>query len=178
MAGERWIVIRNWDRFQHYGAMRTPPWIRVYTELLHNEDYLGLSATQRATLHGLWLEYAMSRGNIPESTPKLSRKFRVRVTKRTLEALNQAGFIEFVASKPLALDLSRGEESRKETPISPVDNYRGGAAKRRRVAEEWLAGPGREVPESQLATVLREDLKITDPDMLAQLLVRAQEFRD
>lgn len=104
MAGEKgYISVRDWRRFQHYDpAKRTPPWIKNYTELLHDHAYLGLTQTQRAVLHGLWLEYASSGCKVPESTASLSRRLGLRVTKRTLEALNHAGFIDFVASAALA----------------------------------------------------------------------------
>ena len=60
-----WIEIPNWDRFQHYRD-RDPPWIKFYTELLHDPDYLALSGDQRAILHGLWLRVRVE----PTPTPR------------------------------------------------------------------------------------------------------------
>lgn len=115
-----WIEIPNWDRFQHYRD-RDPPWIKFYTELLHDPDYLALSGDQRAILHGLWLEYASSRRRLRAETRSLSSRLLLRVTKRQLETLNHAGFITILASKPLAsryqdasATRARGETEREE----------------------------------------------------------------
>jgi hypothetical protein len=97
-----WIVIPNWRRFQHYGDRRDPPWIKNYEALLHNADYLALTGHQRGVLHGLWLEYAASHCQIADSTATVTRQLGVRVSRATLKALNDAGFIEFSASRPLA----------------------------------------------------------------------------
>jgi len=109
-GGRRWIEIVNWDRFQHY-ADRDPIWIKNYTALLDNPDYRNLTLPQRATLHGLWLLYAKSHRAIRDDTASVTRALGVRVTSATLEALNDAGFIRFRASKPLA---QRREEKRKK----------------------------------------------------------------
>lgn len=106
-----YITIPRWDDFQHYKG-REPKWIKCYTRLLHDDDYLGLTGPQRAVLHSLWMLYAESGRKLPVNTSKLSRKIGLRVTKRTLEALNHAGFITFVASSLLAQ--SREEEIRKD----------------------------------------------------------------
>lgn len=106
-----YITIVRWEDFQHYKG-REPKWIKNYTRLLHDDDYLGLTATQRSVLHGLWMLYAKSGRKLPVNTSKLSRKLSLRVTKRTLEALNHAGFIQFTASTLLAQ--TREEEIRKD----------------------------------------------------------------
>jgi hypothetical protein len=117
-----WIVVRNWERFQHYRD-RDPLWIKNYTALLANEDYLRLPAATRGLLHGLWIAYGASNGQLPNNTRSLSSRLRQRVTKRQLELLNHAGFIEVSASKPLALTRSREEETEteKETPKPPSE---------------------------------------------------------
>jgi hypothetical protein len=105
---ERWIVIPNWERFQHYKD-RTPPWIKVYPELLHNDAWLSLTDAQKGLLLTIWLEYAYAHGQLRASRiPTLTRPAYVA---RTLKALSDAGFIRLVASKPLALTRSREKSS-------------------------------------------------------------------
>lgn len=99
-----WIVIPNWDGptgFQHYKD-RNPKWIKNYTELMSDEDYLALTLAERGVLHGLWLEYASSRRALPRNTSSLTRRLGQKVTNKQLERLNHAGFIGFSASRPLA----------------------------------------------------------------------------
>jgi hypothetical protein len=98
---ERWIVIPNWDRFQHYRD-RNPVWIKTYTELMADDNYLNLTGHCRAILHGLWLEYAISRRQLAHDTAMISRRLNLRVTKTHIEALGHAGFIHLSASRPLA----------------------------------------------------------------------------
>lgn len=99
----RWISVRNWRKFQHYDpAKRQPPWIKNYTELLHSEAYLDLTAGARSLLHGIWLEYASAQCELKFDARSLGRKLNLRATKQQLESLNHAGFIDVVASAELA----------------------------------------------------------------------------
>lgn len=117
-----WIVVRNWRRYQHYHKRRggapegaeaaTPTWIKLYVRLLNDETYLNLTGHQRGVLHGLWLLYAASGGQLTDDTASLSRRLGLRVTRETLDSLNDAGFIELSASNPLGQ--KREEESREE----------------------------------------------------------------
>lgn len=183
---EQWIVIPHWhsedghDGFQHYRD-RAPTWIKFYTRLLHDDDYLSLTGDQRAILHGLWLEYASSDGQLRLDTRSITSRLRLRVTTRQLERLNQAGFIHFYASKPLALRYQHASpetDTEKEvtTQTQPTTGRQPQAAihthPRFERFEHWannlndrdagtamvLAHIGRTLPDSAFATAL-ESLK-------------------
>ena len=100
MTDDGWIVIPNWERFQHYGD-RGPIWIKLYTELNSQDDYRGLTYSERGLLTSLWCEYARSNGQLRRAD--VSGRTGQHTRPRQLEALVQAGFIEISASKPLAL---------------------------------------------------------------------------
>lgn len=107
MNEPRWIIVPNWfgddgEGLQHYRD-RDPVWIKNYRRLLARDEYRDLSGHCRAILHGLWLEYASSDGRLRLDSHSLSSRLALRVTMKHLETLNHAGFIEFSASKPLAL---------------------------------------------------------------------------
>jgi hypothetical protein len=106
-----WIVVRNWDRFQHYSDRRAP-WIKVYTELNRRDDWRQLTFAQRGLLVSIWTEYGVSEGQLRS----LDLWGRVGQTDRhgNLDSLIRAGFIQVVASKPLALARSREVEVEKE----------------------------------------------------------------
>ena len=114
MSDDLWIEVVNWGKFQHYKD-RNPNWIKNYTELLHDPNYLELSAGERAILHGLWLEYALSHARVRLSTSTLRARLQLKVSKRQLESLNHAGFIRFVASTPLALRARSREVEKRST---------------------------------------------------------------
>ena len=115
MKEERWIVIPSWDRFQHYGN-RSPIWIKNYTRLLSSSEYLSLSVRSRGILHGIWLLYASSWGELGASPAQLGRMLGLsEVRTRDIQRLVDAGFIEVSASKPLAQN--RREKNIKGLPV-------------------------------------------------------------
>jgi hypothetical protein len=121
---ERYIVIPNWDRFQHYKGQERPAWIKVYTHLLHDDAYLGLTMAQKLTLHGLWLVYAESGCRVRLSTASLQRQLGHRVTSETLNSLKHAGFVDF-ALEPLYSNSSprREEKNKKVSTSLSVSQY-------------------------------------------------------
>lgn len=124
MEEQKWIVVRNWDKFQHYRD-RWVPWIKFYTEILHDPAYTRLPVGTRLTLCHIWLEYASTRAQLPLDSAWLSRQFSHRVTSIQLETLNHAGFIEFSSSPCLEHvkmgsrpTRAREEEEKKKNPYS------------------------------------------------------------
>ncbi len=115
-----YIHIVGWDRHQHRDAARSsvPTWIKNHTRLLSDDNYLALSAHQRAVLHGLWLEYARSRCQLSANTASLTRRLALRVSLRQLEALSHAGFITLSASNVARLEVEREVED-KEQELAP-----------------------------------------------------------
>jgi len=98
----KWIVIPKWDGpqgFQHYKD-RNPKWIKVYVELMSDDEFMTLSFADRGLLVSIWLEYASARRALAGDTLSLSRRLGQRVTRAQVERLVHAGFIEFSASKP------------------------------------------------------------------------------
>ncbi len=125
-----WISCRKWRTFQHYDPKkRVPPWIKNNTDLMANDSYLSLTEHRALMLHRLWLEYASSRCELSDDTLRLSRRLGMKVTRRDLEALNHAGWIDIVASKALAEgyqpasarahDVEVETEKEEETPPNP-----------------------------------------------------------
>lgn len=118
-----YISVRGWRRFQHYRD-RIPPWVKMYTELLDDDDFRALTFAQRGLLADIWKAYAKSRCTLRGDTAALTRRFGQRVLSSHMEALIHAGFIELVASKTLAEGYQDAspeveEEKDKETPKPP-----------------------------------------------------------
>lgn len=120
---ELWVIVVDFLKFQHRDAWRsrTPTWIKLFTELHHQDGWLDLSGHDRAVLVGLWIEYALSRGQLRLDTVSLSRRLNLRVTKPTLERLYHAGFVTFAASKPASITASEPAslEKRREEDKGP-----------------------------------------------------------
>jgi hypothetical protein len=111
-----WIVVPNWERFQHY-ADRDPVWIKIYTELAHRDDWRHLTLAERGLLVSIWIEYALCRGQLRSSD--LPAAVTQKIPRRSLDSLQEAGFIEVSASKPTRTRTrtrSREEEEEKDLP--------------------------------------------------------------
>jgi hypothetical protein len=110
-AGDGWIVVKNWDRFQHY-KNRNPPWIKLYTDIGADEELAALPLAAQGLLMRIWCEYA--RHNCMLSVRVLRQNVMTFSRPRTfyahIELLNHAGFIDILASKPLAPEKRREEK--------------------------------------------------------------------
>lgn len=200
MSGSGFISVRNWRRFQHYNpAERTPPWVKLYTELLDDDDFRALTFAQRGLLQDVWKAYAKSRCALTGDTRALGQRLGQRVTSVQLDALVYAGFIDIVASKELAegyrpASPSRAREEEEEEEDTPLPPQSGGGENRRangrnprargenpravakqKVPEQraraWIAnGLAREVPAAHLGEVIVDEFGIVDPELLAELI--------
>jgi hypothetical protein len=177
MKLDAWIEIRNWQRFQHYGKRR-PVWIKNYTALLGDDDYLALSGHLRAVLHGLWLMYAAQQSHVRVDTTSLSRHLQIPVTTRDLLSLTDAGFIHLRASKPASTALADGYPRREVLRTSlesasarATSEARASAADKTRAAcESLVRNLGHEMPKPALAEELHQ--LGADDDLVAELLAK------
>ena len=134
MTDEQWIVVPNWDKFQHYKDRR-PVWIKVYTELVHKDEWRRLSNAECGLLVRIWIESALGDGQI--STRSLREVCGKSFRTEHLASLNHAGFIALSDSKPLARRYHRDREvlrtSRERDVLErePVDNGSRSHAKHR-----------------------------------------------
>lgn len=171
---ERWITIPNWDRFQHYGLERRPLWVKNYTTLLSKDEYLDLSFASRGMLHGIWLAYASRDGLLRLSD--LSSILHDRARIRNVEALNHAGFIDFLASRPLYLSTTKDRRARESATIEPPPLQ---LEQREMAAERWIASGAAvaylELSDERISQVIEEDFKITDADVVANLVRRLRQ---
>lgn len=136
MTTPGYIYVENWDRFQHYGD-RKPVWIKTYLDLLENEDYLNLTAADRALLEGLWKLVGVCGNGRVQANPSHLRA-RLRLRKCELEPLIHAGWITVRASKALANGYQVAspekeveEEKEKEPPFKYSPQKPRGSKKRR-----------------------------------------------
>lgn len=174
----RWIIIPHWfsdpekgiDGLQHY-LDRDPYFIKNYRRLLAKDEYLNLNGHTRGILHGLWLLYAMSDGRLREDTHFLSSRLLLRVTKFHLTSLNHAGFIEFSASKPVALseqsDSTRATRERKRESKKELRAH----AKNGNNGSSPTAEPPARKPEQQarIETLIRNGVLVDVVDLEAEL---------
>lgn len=168
MNDDLWIIVPNWAKFQHYKD-RTPRWIKQYSDLVHRDEYLELSPTSRALLHGIWSLYALADGVLRAGVvPGELRLPNARPSH--WDALTDAGFIQLSASKPLALRaLAREEERREEKTRVRAKPKPRELERRAKAARAWLANVGTEIPADHLPEALVSEFKLPD-ELVANLL--------
>jgi hypothetical protein len=100
VSSQGYIYVRNWERFQHYKTRR-PPWIKMYVDLLGNDEWLSLRPSDVKLLCALWM-LAGVHGNGRVRADEKWLKEQAKAPRSSLKSLSDAGFIEVRASKALA----------------------------------------------------------------------------
>lgn len=86
-----YLVVKNWEQFQHY-ADRSPPWIKLHRGILDDYEFSSLPDASKAHLMMIWLLASAKDGRIPSDPAWLSRRLATTETI-DLDALVQAGFL-------------------------------------------------------------------------------------
>jgi ribosomal protein L12E/L44/L45/RPP1/RPP2 len=84
--------VKNFERFQHYKD-RSPPWIKLYNELLDDYSFGLLPDASKLHLVAIWLLASRSNNRIPHDPAWIAK--RISATERVdLDLLRTCGFIE------------------------------------------------------------------------------------
>src|SRR4051812_37350662 len=84
--------VKNFERFQHYKD-RSPPWIKLYNELLDDYGFGLLPDANKLHLVAIWLLASRSNNRVPFDPAWIAK--RISATERVdLELLRVSGFIE------------------------------------------------------------------------------------
>jgi hypothetical protein len=123
------MKISNWDTWQTFRKDRgTPPWIKVYRNLLSNEQWVELTDSEKGHLVSIWILAADKDGTIPDS-PKMIQRMAMLDTLPNLSKFIELGFLSTTCQphdnqeiNPCpqhdAPEKSRVEESRVEKKAS------------------------------------------------------------
>ena len=174
VASDGWIVVPNWDKFQHYSDTQ-PVWIKLYTDLAHRDEWCHLTLAERGLLCSLWLEFALSNGQL--RVDDVTKKVMALSRRRHLDSLQAAGFIEIVSRRPpeLRARAKRREEKEKDSPkgsqAKTVDN----SEAQRRKAKAWIDNVLPHLEGVDLAYTIADEFHIDDQDIVADLIAYAQE---
>jgi hypothetical protein len=116
------LRISNWDVWQTFRKDRgTPPWIKVYRNLLSNPEWVILTDSEKGHLVSIWLLAADKKGTIP-SDPKIIQKMCMIESLPNINKFIELGFLEGnslsggnqVVTIPPQLDAPETEKSRVE----------------------------------------------------------------
>ncbi len=152
----KYIKVRNFELYQHYKD-RNPPWIKLYTRLLDDVDFLSTDDDLKWPIVGLFLLASRLENKIPLNASYLRSRLGIR--KLDIKRLVQTPFIVVVqdASKPLAECLQVATDA--NFPLVPSDspNPLTETEKQSRERESALAVPELRRPYGEFGNVLLTD---------------------
>jgi hypothetical protein len=172
-----YIYITGWDKFQHPDAVRSShmPWLKLHTDMLGNDAWLGLSCADRTLLQGLWMLTARyGNGRCNADLGWINGQLKIR--KGSLDRLSHAGFIEVRASKAASRPASKVASTDKEGSYEPKKESvassarRNGAARKHRkhvahavaTATSWL--------EEEPAHLVHRTVREAWPDLADEII--------
>jgi hypothetical protein len=98
----RHFSVKNFDRFQHYKD-RSPPWIKLYNELLDDYAFGQLSDQTKFHLVAIWLLASRTENKIPHDPQWIAARINAK-NRVDLDALEKAGFIVVSQDAPEGVD--------------------------------------------------------------------------
>lgn len=155
--------VKNYERFQHYKD-RSPPWIKLYNELLDDYEFARLQDASKLHLILIWLLASRSDNVLPYDAGWIGKRINA-TSKVDLDALRKAGFIlvnqtlqqaEQVASTPLA-PCKQDARPEREGETEKRDNFLNGHAEE--FEQFWFAYPrkvGKKQAMKAYATAVKE----------------------
>lgn len=158
------IRIKNWSKHQHFKD-RTPPWIKLYREILDDPDWHELDGETAKVLIGLWLiasEDEAHEGTLPDER-KLA--FRLRINQVQLsESINRLSHwliqddITAISDRYQS-DAPETETEKRERQNPPTPQ--GGTKRTRRTRTQILEPFGSEV--CRVVNTLLDEWRLEDP---------------
>jgi hypothetical protein len=158
------VYVIGWEKFQHPDAVRSGhmPWVKLYTDLVGNDDWLELSPADRTLLNGLWmLTGRYGNGRLRADSGHLNARLKIR--KGSLDRLRDAGFIEIRASKSARPDASNRAGLDKDRDVGSIE-----PTKTKSVASSARRNGAARKHQKHLATAVAtaREWKLDDPDHL------------
>lgn len=128
LDGKMFLGVKNWARFQHYKAGdradKTPPWIKLYFDLLTNHEFCELPDASKWHLVSIWLLASRRRGVVPYDQKWIQEKVSAQAPIDLISLIN--GCFLYVCDECgtlLATDASttRGEKRREDKNPQPPE---------------------------------------------------------
>ncbi len=85
--------MKNWDKWQTFRKDRsTPPWIKLYRNLLSNPEWVNLSDSEKGQLVSMWILAADKNGSIPDDS-KVIKKMAILDKEPNINKFMDLGFL-------------------------------------------------------------------------------------
>jgi hypothetical protein len=121
----QYLLVKNWEAFQHYHD-RAPPWIKLHRTLLDDFEFSELPDDSKAHLMLIWVLAAGSGGRVPASPKFLQSKIGAKRSP-DVKLLVEKGFLIVEQSASTMLDASNDLATREHDASGTLPLARGGA---------------------------------------------------
>jgi uncharacterized phage protein (TIGR02220 family) len=168
------LLINGWERWQTYRSNRgTPPWIKVYRNLLSNQEWALLSDSEKGQLVSIWILAADKKGVIP-ANGKIIQKMCQLDSQPNISKFIELGFLQpngdQVAAKWLPSGCQVGTpETETETETETERDSKLGQEKNARVRRPQI--PFAEIVQhlnEKAGTDFKPQTKATQKDITAR----------
>jgi hypothetical protein len=112
--------IANWERFQHYGDKRTPPWIKLHYEMLTSKDWVKFNDASKLLAVVCMMLASRNKGIVEGDIEYIQQVAHLR-TKPDLKPLITSGFL--IPASAMLADASTNEEEEKEEEEKEEGQY-------------------------------------------------------
>ena len=121
MSRLTYLAVRNWDRFQHYKDGRPLVWIKFYVSMLDDHELRALPPPVRLLFDQYLLLAAKTNNCIPNDTEWVTAMTSLdhETTQNGTRMLVKGAWLRHFRSRR-ALEQSREEKRREETPLTPL----------------------------------------------------------
>ncbi len=128
----KYLKVRNWDAWQTYRKDRgTPPWIKLYRNILTNPEWAQLTDADKGLLLSIWVEAADKKGRFSNNAKYLQKHCQLDEPPN-LDKLMALGFVEPVGrhsgnqttTKRQPDDTPETETETKNTLVSKADLWK------------------------------------------------------
>jgi uncharacterized phage protein (TIGR02220 family) len=117
----RYFTVKNYEKFQHYKD-RSPPWIKLYNDVLDNYEFSRLQDASKLHLVLIWLLASRHDNRLPWDPEWIAKRIGAS-DKVNLDVLEASGFIEKVVNgsevlaecKQIACLETEGETEKRES---------------------------------------------------------------
>lgn len=73
-SADGFLSVANWEKYQHYGDKRNPPWIKLYNSTLDDYEFACLSDSSKLLLTLTWLLASKHDNKIPNNPKWIKRQ--------------------------------------------------------------------------------------------------------
>lgn len=125
-----YLEVKNFARFQHYKD-RSPPWIKLYSALLEDYDFLALSEAAQIQLLMIWLLAGRIDNRIPDDRRWIAQAIHAKSPLR-LDELKRAGYLVPASTESPDPGPDASKDASKDASARLAQRYQDATAPRAR----------------------------------------------